>query len=976
MTAYPRTSVVIAARDAEATIAETLGSLLAQSFPDWEALVVDDGSNDATAAIVAEHAARDSRFRVLRSDGAGASGARNKGLSNANGERILFLDSDDWIDRSFLARMNAALDLDPSAVAAYCNCCRIMPDGSETPVRGDPAIQDNAFERFARTCATFIHGVLVLKSAVVKVGGFETNLSTCEDWDLWQRIARCGGRWIHVAEKMSYYRTSDRSLTQDVKRMLVDAQVVIARGFSSDDRVSEPAPAHRAGASTAYGSAAAAYAYFALWCAGFDCGRGNASDPSLETLSDIPKTGTSADEITTVLLDAVMVGARTVAAKLAERWPQYGEGVTSLISAIGCAWNDPAAGRKCQYRFERKVLDHDDLSAPRVLTLTLGTRVDLRHISTIRPTGTVDRLYVYLCDGPRILTLVDIGALGTVGSRFWIALAADGLVHLQVKDQIGNLVRAKIALHKRTGRLRSFMRDGRDTHRARLRELNLRASRQARPLIISGIPDTSGRMRCVEKSQATVRKQFWEDLFEQEDPWNYGSPYEQEKYNRQLELLPDRPMDHALELACAEGHFTQQLAPRVKRLRAADISTKALDRARARCNGHPNIEFSQLDLSGDPLPRDVDLIVCSELLYYLNDEAELELVAKRLAQALRPGGHLLAAHAFVLKDNMSRTGLDWETPYGAETITRIVRGVPGLALETSIETELYRIDRFRRLLPGEGTPDTQVRCAAVNVPIEVEVARSIVWGGAVARRFDVAQSERRMHVPVLMYHRIAVEGPGELARYRLSPDAFRQQMLWLRRNGYHTINSDQLAWFVTNNHWFVGRPVMITFDDGYEDFAEHAWPILQANDFSAEVFVATDFVGKRAEWDASSGEPASLLGAARIAGLAAEGVSFGSHLASHLRSEELATWNLAEELTRSRAQLERWLGRPITSLAAPFGSTDQRLGILAAECGYKTLFNTVSRAATLKDNLLDLPRIEVRGDSTPDTFARCLEQYQ
>ena len=151
--------------------------------------------------------------------------------------------------------MNAALDLDPLAVAAYCNDCRVMPDGSKTPARSDPAIQDNAFERFARTCATFIHSVLVAKSAVVEVGGFETNLRTCEDWDLWQRIARCGGRWIHVDEKLSYYRTSDRSLSRDVKRILADARVVIARGFSSDDRVSEPAPAHRTGASAAYGSA-------------------------------------------------------------------------------------------------------------------------------------------------------------------------------------------------------------------------------------------------------------------------------------------------------------------------------------------------------------------------------------------------------------------------------------------------------------------------------------------------------------------------------------------------------------------------------------------------------------------------------------------------------------------------------------------------------------------------------------------------
>jgi peptidoglycan/xylan/chitin deacetylase (PgdA/CDA1 family)/2-polyprenyl-3-methyl-5-hydroxy-6-metoxy-1,4-benzoquinol methylase len=976
MMAYPLASVVIPARDAEKTIADTLDSLLAQSAPGWEALVVDDGSVDGTSAIVAEYATRDSRFVALKSDGEGAAGARNKGIANASGERILFLDSDDWIDRTFLAKMNAALDCDPSAVAAYCNYCRVTPDGSETPVHSDPTIQVNAFERFARMCATVIHGVLVRKSVVVKVGGFDTNLRTCEDWDFWQRVARCGGGWSHVNAKLSYYRMSDSSLTQDVERMLADAKVVIARGFSSDSRVKEPAPAHRSGASTVYGSAPAAYAYFALWCAGFDCGRRDISNPSRETLIDIPKSEVSADVITNVLLDAITVGARTTPAKLAERWPQYGEGVTSLIAAIGSAWSNAAAARKCQYRFERKVLDYDDISAPRVLALTLGIRVDLRDIRTVRPIGNIDRLYVYLCDGPRILAVLDIGILGSVDSRYWMTLAAGGVIHLQTKGQVGRLVRSKLELHKRTAWLRCFMRDRPDTHRVRLHELRSLASRQARPLAISSIPAVSSRKRCPEKSRGTARKLFWEEFFEEEDPWNYGSPYEQEKYSRQLELLPDAPIERALELACAEGHFTWRLAGRVKHLLAADVSTKALERARARCDEHHNVEFVQLDLSADPFPQEMDLIVCSEVLYYLNDHAELELVAKRLAQALRSGGYLMTAHAFVLKDNMSRTGFDWEEPYGAVTIRRIIQSVPGLALEASIETELYRIDCFKRLRPGEIAPDPRESVAPVSAPIEVEVARAIVWNSAVARRSDVARSERRTHVPVLMYHRVATDGPIELARYRISPDAFREQMLWLRRNGYHTINSDQLAWFVTNKHPFVGRPVLITFDDGYEDFAEHAWPVLQANDLSAEVFVATDFAGRRAEWDASFGNPAPLLDAARIAALAAAGVAFGSHLASHPRSDELATWNLAEELTRSRAQLEKWLGRSITSLAAPFGCTDQRLGILAAECGYQTVFNTVSRAATLKDNLFDLPRIEVRGDFTLDTFVRCLEQLQ
>jgi peptidoglycan/xylan/chitin deacetylase (PgdA/CDA1 family) len=170
--------------------------------------------------------------------------------------------------------------------------------------------------------------------------------------------------------------------------------------------------------------------------------------------------------------------------------------------------------------------------------------------------------------------------------------------------------------------------------------------------------------------------------------------------------------------------------------------------------------------------------------------------------------------------------------------------------------------------------------------------------------------------------------------------------------------------------------VLITFDDGYEDFAELAWPVLKANDLSAEVFIVTDLIGGRAEWDAPFGPPASLMDADTIVALAGEGAMFGSHLASHPRSDRLSTSELAEELLRSRIQLEAWLGRPATSLAAPFGCTDQRFRVLAAECGYKVVFSTVDRAARLQDDLFDLPRIEVRGDHGLEAFVRCLEQYQ
>jgi peptidoglycan/xylan/chitin deacetylase (PgdA/CDA1 family)/glycosyltransferase involved in cell wall biosynthesis len=974
MTPEPITSIIIAARDAERTLARTLDSLLAQTDPRWEARTVDDGSVDGTLAIITDYARRDPRFVVLKSAGIGASGARNVSLSGARGERILFLDSDDWIDRHFLIKMNAALDDNPSAVAAYCDYCRVMPDGSETPTYSAPGIEKEPFETFARTCATVIHGVLVKKSVVLKVGGFDTDLRTCEEWDLWQRIARGGGNWIHVNERLSYYRASDHSLTLDLRQMLADAHIVIERGFSNDPRVAGPAPAYRAGASPADGSTSAtAYAYFALWCAGIECGRGTTSDTVQEVLGDIPKTEASVNGIVHTLINSIVVGIRASPGKLAERWHHYGIATTRLIEAVGHAWNDPAAARTIQYKFERMVLDYDDLAATRALSLTLGLRVNLRRIRALRPANNIDRLYVYLCDGPHILALLDIGVLGEIDSDFWMRLITEHLDFLRLEERASKLVRLRIKIYRLTKFLRRW-RSHSNNHRNRLHALQTMMSCQVTAPPVSNPSASDGsRGRGAEKPRGMPRDIFWEEIFEEEDPWNYGSPYEQEKYHRQLEMLPAEPVERALELGCAEGHFTSRLAPKVKHLLACDISKKAMERARTRCKEHRNVEFVQHDLSVDALPEALDLIICSEVLYYLSDEKELESIATRLAEALRPGGHLITAHAFVLKDNMSRTGFDWENPYGAETIARVMGNVAGLALETSIQTELYRVDRYRRLHVEEVAPEPQLTMAPLDAPIETEVARFILWNGAVARRSDLARSEKRSRVPILMYHRIASDGPKELARYRLPPDTFQEQMLWLRRNGYHTINSEQLAWFVANNHPFFGRPVLITFDDGYEDFADLAWPILRANDFSAEVFIVTDIVGMRAEWDVSFGVPAPLMSAAKIVELAAEGVSFGSHMASHTLCDKLSTRELAEELTRSRAQLENWLKRPVTSIAAPFGCTDQRFRILASECGFKVGFNTANGAASLKDDPLNLPRIEVRGDCTLDVFANCME---
>ncbi|TIO51070.1 MAG: glycosyltransferase [Mesorhizobium sp.] len=957
----PLVSIVVPAHNAEATLARALDCLVGQDTPDWEAIIVDDASTDRTPAIIAGYVEHDARFRTLSSCAYSAAGARNRGISIARGQWLMFLDADDWVDASFLAKMLTALKAAPDAVAAYCGSRRMMPDGELTPSSIATEVASQPFETFARRCAIRAHALLVERKTIVELGGFDVSLRTCEDWDLWQRLARLGKRWLMVDEPLAFHQVSPNSLSRNSAQMLADAEIVIARGFSPDPRVEHPASAHANGAIEANGrTAAEALAWFALWNAASDCGRGLRSiNPQF--LRALPAGRKWVREIAEVVLDGLMVGSLSVPAQLAARWDKFGGPLTELVVELGKVWDDPAAGRRVQYHLEQMLLDFDDLAAPRRLALTLGIRVDARNPTAIELPEGIDQIYACLMIDGRIEARVQFGVLGKVTRRHWIELASQG----GGADK-SNRFAADASLS------RAEHRSDRDSHFGKLARLATEAQGLVRSSAEPAEPLAPPRRTRAVEGHDKDRSSFWNRHFATEDPWNYGSPYEQEKYERQLQILPAGPIGRALELACAEGHFTRQLAPRVGHLTATDISNVAVERARARCSDQPNVDFGVLDFSADTLPGGMDLIVCSEVLYYLDDLAELRRIAKKLVEALAPGGSLISAHAFVLRDNVERTGFDWNT-FGAQAISETLAATGGLVLEQSIQTELYRIDRFRRLSPDDVATEPMIDHVPIRAPIGIGIARNIVWGGARALRRDVARSERRQRIPVLMYHGVADDGPAALARFRCTPAAFASQIAWLRANGFHAIMSEQLEWSIANRQPFAGRPVLITFDDGFQNFADHAWPILRANDLTAEVFLVTDLVGETARWDAVSGPPTQLMDAGTVRRLSGEGAFFGSHLATHRAIDGLSSADLAAELLRSRMFVERWTGRPTVTFAAPFSVTDRRLGRLARECGYRIGFGGRHGPADLDCDPIDLPRIEIRGDRSLDDFVARLE---
>jgi peptidoglycan/xylan/chitin deacetylase (PgdA/CDA1 family) len=233
-------------------------------------------------------------------------------------------------------------------------------------------------------------------------------------------------------------------------------------------------------------------------------------------------------------------------------------------------------------------------------------------------------------------------------------------------------------------------------------------------------------------------------------------------------------------------------------------------------------------------------------------------------------------------------------------------------------------------------------------------------------------SEDLERLPILVYHRIANSGPVGLTEYRLPVEAFEAQISYLRQQGYYSVDLDEWSLGKLTGKPASGWPILITFDDGYRDFIDFAWPVLHSHGLSAMVFVVTHKVGSVSDWDLSFGDPAPLLDWAQIRQLRCEGVKFGSHTATHQRLSDIPIEDAINEATRSRILLQQRLGEDVHAIAYPWGVSDARIRTELTKCGYELGLTTNFGIATLSDDLMALPRIEIFGSDSLAAFAKKL----
>jgi len=252
----PVISVIIPAYNCQVFIVLTVRSLQAQTFKDWECVIIDDGSKDETLSVIRGLAAEDPRIRVATQPNAGPSSARNHGLRliDPRSRYVSFMDSDDvWMPEA-LAALKAEVEKFPDAVGAHCRGRCIDKDGN---VYVDPMYAANGNGRFISDAAGRIIQldpaiptsfqslwfsnpyppglILTRRSAYDKVGSFDATLCPVEDWDMVIRLSRYGS--FHFLDRvlLSYRRHPNNLSGQSDENNVRQIRAVLHKTFYSPE---------------------------------------------------------------------------------------------------------------------------------------------------------------------------------------------------------------------------------------------------------------------------------------------------------------------------------------------------------------------------------------------------------------------------------------------------------------------------------------------------------------------------------------------------------------------------------------------------------------------------------------------------------------------------------------------------------------------------------------------------------------------
>jgi teichuronic acid biosynthesis glycosyltransferase TuaG len=225
-------SIIMPAYNADRYVAESIRSVLAQSFGNWELVVVDDGSTDNTREVVQGFVAGDARVKYLERPNGGQAAARNTGLAAARGNLIAFLDADDlWLPEKLAAQI-AVLDR-TNVDLVYSDGYIFSEDGAEDRFNILPGEARGAemFRALFTSNRIATLSVLVKRRVLDSAGRFDEDRAyqNCEDYDLWMRLAKNGASFYGMPEKLMRYRRHSGATTYTASKLLAPMLSVILK---------------------------------------------------------------------------------------------------------------------------------------------------------------------------------------------------------------------------------------------------------------------------------------------------------------------------------------------------------------------------------------------------------------------------------------------------------------------------------------------------------------------------------------------------------------------------------------------------------------------------------------------------------------------------------------------------------------------------------------------------------------------------
>lgn len=221
--------------------------------------------------------------------------------------------------------------------------------------------------------------------------------------------------------------------------------------------------------------------------------------------------------------------------------------------------------------------------------------------------------------------------------------------------------------------------------------------------------------------------------------------------------------------------------------------------------------------------------------------------------------------------------------------------------------------------------------------------------------------ENKRTVPILMYHYIDTGVNNDLMTPK---DKFRQQMLYLKNAGFHTITLDQLYGFMTQNTKLPEKPIVITFDDGYKDNYTNAYPVLKEMGFKATIFVVSG--GKE-----KGNYP--HMNDNQLRELDKNGIDIEPHTVDHKKLDTLSYQDQKNEIELSKSILEAKLGKKMKYFAYPYGQYNKDTLKILKQDGFKMAFSTVHGRADRTNNIYRIKRIYIGNSFSMDRYKKTVE---